>query len=63
MPKEKDFYTIKEIATELSIGYESVRRMIGRGDIPVHHFSGKALRVSKEDFKKFKEKSRIINEK
>ncbi len=57
MPKEKGFFTVKDIAEYLNLKDLAVYRLIQRGELPSYKF-GRQIRVKKEDFDRFLEHSR-----
>lgn len=44
---EQLFYTVKQVATMLSVSTETIRQAIKRGELLKHNYAG--IRISKED--------------
>jgi excisionase family DNA binding protein len=47
------FFTISYIAEFFDVSVRSVRRWVKSGDLPVHRFGARAVRVSESDLKAF----------
>lgn len=53
-----EFLTTEEIAKELKVCTETVRRFIRRGELPVSRF-GKFYRIKRTDYERFKKRHEV----
>jgi len=52
------FYSCSQVAQRLGLSVKTVRRLIRRGELPVHQF-GSSLRISSADLAAFERLNRI----
>jgi excisionase family DNA binding protein len=52
--------TVQDVATDLQLSTKTIRRLIDRGDLPVHRL-GRSVRVSEEDLLVFTTRTKVMS--